>query len=503
MDTMSEFWKFRVNYLTVFIVVMLADGMQGTHLYALYSEYNYNVASLYATGFIAGALTSPFIGPMVDKFGRRNSAMAYCALEVIINMMEQYNCLIGLIVSRIIGGMTTNLLFTVFESWVLSEHRKKGFAEEEFDVILRDSVVASNVSAIASGVIAHYLAEHFGSVGPFQGAVCCTALALFLVFYFWDENYGLVSPGEKNIVEILRDGVKTVKSDTRILRLGLIMGLSEGTLQTFIYLWSPLLLNLTLKDNFNSKKAFFVDSDGACGPQYGLIFGAFMLFGATGGIVQPYIMKKINAFLERRTAIEQVVPGVSPIADSEDETSCGSQVVESEISFVGDDSLCESDDFRAISANIQASLCFLIGSFLLAVPVYLHNESAYSLILLAFFGYEFLIGLYLPCEGTLRSIYFPDDEGCTLMTLLRVIVNILVAFGVLMTNVIQLKSAFILCSAALGLAAILQCSLITKDDWLKIAGRSSSSSLDKECSVPKILVNTMENNRRVSKLKNE
>ena len=74
---------------------------------------------MYATGFIAGALTSPFIGPMVDKFGRRNSAMVYCALEVIINMMEQYNCLIGLIVSRIIGGMTTNLLFTVFESWVL------------------------------------------------------------------------------------------------------------------------------------------------------------------------------------------------------------------------------------------------------------------------------------------------------------------------------------------------------------------------------------------------
>ena len=68
---------------------------------------------------------------------------------------------------------------------------------------MRDSVAASNVSAIASGVIAHHLAEHFGSVGPFQGAVCCTALALFLVFYFWDENYGLVSSGEKNIVEIL------------------------------------------------------------------------------------------------------------------------------------------------------------------------------------------------------------------------------------------------------------------------------------------------------------
>ena len=163
-----------------------------------------------------------------------------------------------------------------------------------------------------------------------------------------------------------------------------------------------------------------------------------MLFGATGGIIQPYVMKKINHFLEGRVVTEQAVPDVSPIADSEDETSCESQVVESDISFVRDYSLrIASDDLRSICANIQASICFILGSFLLAVPVYLHNESSYSMILLAFFGYEFLIGVYLPCEGTLRSIYFPDEEGCTLMTLLRVIVNILVAFGVLMTNIIQ------------------------------------------------------------------
>merc|ERR1712157_307729 len=214
---------------------MLADGMQGTHLYALYSEYNYNVSFLYATGFAAGALSSPFIGPLVDKFGRRNSAIAYCVLEIIINTMEQYKCLLGLLLSRIIGGMTTNLLFTVFESWVLSEHRKKGFPDESFDIILRDSVIAANISSIASGVIAHYLAESRGAVGPFQGAVCSTALALFLVSYFWDENYGVVTSSKnRNLMLILYDGVEIVQSDSRILRLGLILGLAEGTLQTFI-----------------------------------------------------------------------------------------------------------------------------------------------------------------------------------------------------------------------------------------------------------------------------
>lgn len=490
---MNEFLIFRVNYLIVFIAVMLADGMQGTHLYALYSEYNYNVASLYATGFMAGALTSPFIGPLVDKFGRKNSAIAYCLLEVVINTMEQYNCLVGLILSRIIGGITTNLLFTVFESWVLSEHRKKGFAEEDYDVILRDSVIASNVSAIGSGIIAHYLAEHFGSVGPFQGAVWCTALALFLVSCCWDENYGVLVPGDRNIMEILNDGVKIVKSDSRIFRLGVIMGLAEGTLQTFIYLWSPFLLQISLQPNFHSIKATFVDSNNE--PQYGLIFGAFMLFGALGGVIQPYIFSFLNKSLYHRIIPARTLQRDTQIVDNEDETSCGSNLMESEVSSdesIGGSPLYVSEELRSTSANIQGGVCFVLCSALLATPIYLGKESSFSSILLAFFCYEFLIGIYLPCEGILRSIYFPKDEICTLMTLLRVIVNVLVAFGVLLTNVVQLKSAFTMCSLSLGLAAMLQFSLVTKGEWLKIL--RTSALIDKEYRfVPNVLVPMMEN----------
>jgi len=159
-------------------------------LYVLYEGYGYSVSSLYSLGFVAGAFTSPFIGPIVDKIGRKKAAMLYCVLEMFINYLELFPIFAGLIASRVIGGITTNLLFSVFESWLVSEHRSRGFGEEKLETILRDSTIVSNSAAILSGYLAHCLATNFGAVGPFQGAVVLTCVALILVWAMWTENYG-------------------------------------------------------------------------------------------------------------------------------------------------------------------------------------------------------------------------------------------------------------------------------------------------------------------------
>ena len=162
----------------------------GTHLYVLYEGYGYSVSSLYSLGFISGAITSPFIGPVVDKIGRKRAAMIYCFLEVVINYFEQFPIFIGLIASRVLGGITTNLLFSVFESWLVTEHRNRGFQEEKLEIILRDSTIVSNSAAIVSGYLAHCLAGKFGPVGPFEGAVALTTIAFVFVGLLWSENYG-------------------------------------------------------------------------------------------------------------------------------------------------------------------------------------------------------------------------------------------------------------------------------------------------------------------------
>jgi hypothetical protein len=228
---LTPFTKFRLQYILAYVGIMLADGLQGTcgimdqssifffscfifllsflsrcyfhfharshtrflkgtHLYVLYEGYGFSVASLYACGFVSGAFTSPFTGAFVDKFGRKKAAMLYCVLEIIINYMEQYPILVGLVLSRIIGGVTTNLLCSCFETWLITEHRERGFSEGKLEVILRDSGIVSNSAAILSGVMAHILASTFGPVGPFQGAVATTFVALLLVGGLWTENYG-------------------------------------------------------------------------------------------------------------------------------------------------------------------------------------------------------------------------------------------------------------------------------------------------------------------------
>jgi predicted MFS family arabinose efflux permease len=126
----KEFDSFRRSYITVYMVIMLADWMQGTHMYTLYLSYNVNISALFLTGFLSGAFFAPFLGSAVDKFGRKNSCIVYCVLEIIINSLEHSTNFSVLLFGRVLGGVSTNLLFSAFESWMTTEHRKRGFPEE-------------------------------------------------------------------------------------------------------------------------------------------------------------------------------------------------------------------------------------------------------------------------------------------------------------------------------------------------------------------------------------
>lgn len=129
-DLHKEFDRFRHKYIIVYLVIMLADWMQGTHMYTLYLSYNVNISALFLTGFLSGAFFAPFLGSAVDKFGRKNSCIVYCVLEIIINCLEHSTNFTILLLGRIMGGVSTNLLFSAFESWMTTEHRKRGFPEE-------------------------------------------------------------------------------------------------------------------------------------------------------------------------------------------------------------------------------------------------------------------------------------------------------------------------------------------------------------------------------------
>mmetsp|Transcript_24022 Transcript_24022/g.66568 ORF Transcript_24022/g.66568 Transcript_24022/m.66568 type:complete len:648 (+) Transcript_24022:288-2231(+) len=447
-DNGFSFLTFRLSYLFVTLVVMLADGLQGTHLYVLYEGYGFSVASLYCLGFITGAITAPITGPLIDRFGRKKSALLYCALEVGINMLEQFPFLSGLIVSRVVGGITTNLLSTVFETWLDTEYRNRGFAKEEYETLMRDSVVVSNLAAIASGYLAHILAESFGNTGPFEGAVTCTAVAFIVIFFLWNENYGKIgqekADGEENTLKSpltqLSETLTFIRSDSRVLRVCITQGLTLGSLHIFIFLWSPLLKEFSAGCN---GAVWGLDAQGE--PAYGLIFGAYMAAGVLGGLCSPAVRKFVTFILSPLTKGQ--VPETVTVDDEE--------------------------PVRAMDIEFQGALCYFLCAVLLLAPSLLPATAEYtfSIALFSFIGYEFSVGIYSPCEGMMRSIYIPPESRGSIMTVPSIIVNVAVAMAVVSTEAVSTQTALFLIAMMMTTCGFLQLSLVSKKEWASLFGR--------------------------------
>ena len=78
----SEFRWFQLQYLSVYLILMLADWLQGTNMYTLYSSYGVNVGTLFLTGFLSSAVFGTFLGIYVDQWGRKLGCIIFCVLEV-------------------------------------------------------------------------------------------------------------------------------------------------------------------------------------------------------------------------------------------------------------------------------------------------------------------------------------------------------------------------------------------------------------------------------------
>jgi hypothetical protein len=220
------------------------------------------------------------------------------------------------------------------------------------------------------------------------------------------------------------EATKVILSDSKIFRLGLIQALTEGALQTFVFLWAPFLIK---QSSFSSQyrgakitsTALGLDKEGL--PAFGLIFGSFMLFGALGSLTEP-IARKLVAKI------------TSPSS-----TSSVNILLKSPHHFHSMGG--EDDSTMPFTVEMLSALCFLLCAAFLLVPQMVSltepSHTTFTVSLLGFFAYEYIVGIYLPCEGIMRSIYMPSHSICSLMTILRVIVNLAVALGVALTNYIS------------------------------------------------------------------
>ncbi|KAL7146091.1 hypothetical protein ABFS83_06G018000 [Erythranthe nasuta] len=297
-NTSSSFNSFKNNYLLVYSLMMAGDWLQGPYVYYLYSTYGFGkgeIGQLFIAGFGSSMLFGTIVGSLADKQGRKRACVTYCItyiLSCITKHSPQYRVLM---VGRVLGGIATSLLFSAFESWLVAEHFKRGFDQQWLSLTFSKAIFLGNgLVAIVAGLFGNFLVDslNLGPVSPFDAAGIFLAIGMAVILSSWTENYG--DPSEsKDLLTQFKGAAVAIASDEKIALLGAIQSLFEGSMYTFVFLWTP-----ALSPN---------DED----IPHGFIFATFMLASMLGSSIAARLLSRNSVKVESYMQIVFVVSSAS------------------------------------------------------------------------------------------------------------------------------------------------------------------------------------------------
>ncbi|XP_006359771.1 molybdate-anion transporter-like [Solanum tuberosum] len=400
--TTPAFNSFKNNYILVYSLMMAGDWLQGPYVYYLYTTYGYgkgDIGHLFIAGFGSSMLFGTIVGSLADKQGRKRACVTYCItyiLSCITKHSPQYKILM---VGRILGGIATSLLFSSFESWLVAEHNKRAFDQQWLSLTFSKAIFLGNgLVAILAGLFGNVLVDtlNLGPVSPFDAASCFLAIGMAIILSSWTENYGDASEN-KDLITQFKGAAVAIASDEKIALLGAIQSLFEGSMYTFVFLWTPAL-------SPNSEEI-----------PHGFIFATFMLSSMLGSSLASRLLARSSLKVE---SYMQIVFAVSAV-------------------------------------------CLLIPvltSFLVTPSTEKGGGITFSgcIQLLGFCAFEACVGVFWPSIMKMRSQYIPEEARSTIMNFFRIPLNIFVCVVLYNVDSFPITVMFGMCSIFLFLASILQ-----------------------------------------------
>lgn len=129
------------------------------------------------TAYASAALSALAVGYLADRYGRKKACLSFCAIHSTACLTVLSHDLRIIFVGRALSGVALTLLWTVFESWVVTEYNSAVLRPSENrssrGLPLRDSrelgalfglMTTSNcLAAILGGVLAHCIVLAMGS----------------------------------------------------------------------------------------------------------------------------------------------------------------------------------------------------------------------------------------------------------------------------------------------------------------------------------------------------
>ncbi|KAE9459632.1 hypothetical protein C3L33_08462, partial [Rhododendron williamsianum] len=409
-NTPTDFNSFKNNYLLVYSLMMVinilaeiaGDWLQGPYVYYLYSQYGYGkgeIGQLFIAGFGSSMLFGTIVGSLADKQGRKRACVTYCITYILSCFTKHSPHYKVLMLGRVLGGIATSLLFSAFESWLVAEHNKRGFEQQWLSLTFSKAIFLGNgLVAILAGLFGNLLVDTFslGPVAPFDAAACFLAIGMAVILSSWTENYGDHSEN-KDLLSQFKGAAIAIASDEKIALLGAIQSLFEGSMYTFVFLWTPAL-------SPNDEEI-----------PHGFIFATFMLASMLGSSIASRLMAR------------------------------SSLKVESYMQIV-----------FAISA---AALFIPVGTNFLVPPSNVKGGSiSFSgcIQLVGFCAFEACVGIFWPSIMKMRSQYIPEEARSTIMNFFRIPLNIFVCIVLYNVNAFPIIVMFGMCSIFLFVASILQ-----------------------------------------------
>jgi MFS transporter, MFS domain-containing protein family, molybdate-anion transporter len=384
----GKFSSFQRNYLLVFMLAMFADWLQGPYVYELYVSYGFNqaqIAELFVCGFGSSFVVGTFVGGLADKLGRKMMCIMYCVCYVcgcFTKLVPEYWTLM---LGRFLSGISTSLLFSVFESWMVCEHHKQGFDNALIGETFAYATFGNGLVAVVAGLVANYAAKTYGFVAPFVVAIVPLVIVGLLVSTTWAENYG---NQQMNMMSSLMKGFDLVRRDSRIAALGMAQSCFEGSMYTFVFMWTPALkTDMETAAELRGEK--FPESTSEF---LGLIFAVYMISVMIGSSL-------FKVFSVRRDILYKIPLVLHGIA----------------------------------------MFSMIITAFFID-----HKDIVYAMFLI----FEMTVGLFYPSYGVIKSEKIPEDIRSAVMNIFRMPLNLFVVLLLLKIKLLSPPTVFKICAVA-------------------------------------------------------
>ncbi|KAL1226442.1 Molybdate-anion transporter [Trichinella spiralis] len=253
--TNADFTKFQRVYAFGHLIVLFADSLQAPYIYYLFATYGYkesDIALLYAVGLFTNLICGLFINYILQKFERRVVCCVCCVLTSGSCFLKASSNYYVLMWSRIFDGVAATMLLAPFQEWYLHEHLNRyDFPKEWVAITFRYVFVRSIIFSIIAGYVAQFTEKVFETtVFPFLLCVPILSVAIIWIFCKWAPNRQEMRSGNHLWNDLIR-AKRILLRRPNALIVCIIQSLYEGSFYLFIFMWTPIFIQLNPDANYS------------------------------------------------------------------------------------------------------------------------------------------------------------------------------------------------------------------------------------------------------------